>query len=78
MAHGNAEKAAAGAAASFEAEIRANARPMLTGEERVAAASKKAALELRYAAARCREAAEAQLARAEEHEAAAAAIEKGA
>ena len=77
MAHGNAEKAAAGAAANFEAEIRANSRPMLSPDERAAAAAKKMALQDRLAAARCREAAEAQLARAEAHEAAASAIEKG-
>lgn len=58
-----------GAASSFEAQIRASARPVLNAEQRAKKASVKASLEAQLAAARCREAAAAQLARAAEFDA---------
>ena len=72
------EEAAGSAAAAFEAEIRANARPMLTEEEAEAEGIKRSVLECKWAAAKCRDAAAAQLAKAEEYEAQAADLEKGA
>ena len=69
---------AGSAAAAFEAEIRANARPMLSEEEAETEAVKARALECKWAAAKYRDAAAAQLAKAEEYETLAADLEKGA
>ena len=70
------------AAAEFEAEIRANARPMLSDEEVAAEGVKRAVLDCKWAAAKCRDDAAAQLAKAEELDAQAAEfaakLEKGA
>lgn len=77
MAQAGTDKASAGAAADFEAQIRANARPVLSADERKVAANAKAALEARLAAARCREVAAAQAARADDYEAQASKLEKG-
>ena len=54
-----------GAVAQFEAEIRRNARPMLSEDETREQARKQAVLEARYAAARARQAGKSQIARAE-------------
>lgn len=78
MTTGSTKPSGASAADAIEAEIRKSARPMLSPEERAAAASAKMALQARWAAANCRRAAEEQLARAAEHEAEAKALEKGA
>ena len=78
MAKKDSTEEAGSAAAAFEAEIRANARPMLTEEEAEAEGVKRSVLECKWAAAKCRDAAAAQLAKAEEYEAQAADLEKGA
>ena len=75
MTQAKSDKAGAASADAFEAEIRANARPMLNPEERKEAARKKAALQASWAAAKARDAAAAQLAKAEAYEAEAASFE---
>ena len=78
MAKKDPSEEAGSAAAAFEAEIRANARPMLSEEEAETEALKARALECKWAAAKYRDAAAAQLAKAEEYETLAADLEKGA
>src|SRR5688500_18005935 len=56
------------AASSIEAEIRRNARPFLSPEERALKAAEKAALDIRLAAARAHDAAAEQMARAEDYD----------
>ena len=72
MAKKDSTEEAGSAAAAFEAEIRANARPMLTDEEVEAEGIKRSILDCKWAAAKCREDAAAQIAQAEEYEAQAA------
>lgn len=77
MPDAKSDASGAGSAAEFEAQITARAHPMLSPEERKAAAREKAKLQAQMAAARCREQAAAQIARAKDYDAEAAKFAKG-